>query len=147
MNVSVGLRESFFKALAVPEGSSLQQNIIKSADALLVGGGGDELMVIPNGVIEGEAADLFSPLPERREVAVEHLAALWIAAKFWGTSTHRVSMLSLLTDILLEAGLAGKVDEYGVLLQDTPELVNRLYKTEMVLLRRSRFIVPCVSLR
>ncbi|ESL10255.1 hypothetical protein TRSC58_02015 [Trypanosoma rangeli SC58] len=146
MSVSKGLRESFFKVLAVPSGSSLQRNIIKSADALLVGGSEDELKNSSNSAAEVEVADLFSSLPERCEVAIEHLAALWIAAKFWGTSTHRVSMLSLLADIIFEADLAGGVDGHHMSLQDTPELVSRLCKAEMILLRRSRFIVPCVSL-
>ncbi|EAN99408.1 hypothetical protein C3747_172g309c [Trypanosoma cruzi] len=139
----VGLRECFFSVLAFSEGTSLQQNIIRSADALLAGGDENDLIGPLNDAANVTAADLLSPLLERFEMAIEHLAALWLAAKFWGTSTHRVSMLSLVTDIL-ETGISREADDYGVPLQYATEIVNRLYKAEMVLLRRSRYVVPCV---
>ncbi|CBH17580.1 hypothetical protein, conserved [Trypanosoma brucei gambiense DAL972] len=137
------LHDALFKLLGVHEGSRLQEKIINSSRLLIAGVEGTECPPKPAAVI-----DLWSSEVERRTVAERQLASIWIAAKFWGSSLQRVSLSTLVTDLLYRFCVDAQQGSEGVCAgswNDTMEMVNRLHEAEMVLLRRQRFVVPGVS--
>ncbi|KEG05586.1 hypothetical protein DQ04_20241010 [Trypanosoma grayi] len=142
----VTLCNALFEVLGVPAGSVLRENILRSASALL--GSSDMDAVIPpaDGIGEASVSDLLIPLNEEFNAAADQLAALWIAAKFWGVSLQRVSLMSLVTDIIFQLEDSDELDAQREASYDTMEIVHRLCKAEVVLLRRHGYIVPGVSL-
>ncbi|KAG8339974.1 hypothetical protein ERJ75_000823000 [Trypanosoma vivax] len=93
--MAVSLVKVMLRLLDIPEESRLCEKILHSAGLLVaVSEAGD-------GVLEPvELAELWSPLLERRKVAERQVAALWIAAKFWGSSLQRTSLSTLVADLL-----------------------------------------------
>ncbi|ORC88495.1 uncharacterized protein TM35_000161330 [Trypanosoma theileri] len=144
--MSVSLQESFFNVLGIPEGSKIRHDIMNSASALIRGESTVCSLDPTSDIAVVGLIDLFSPLSDRYDVAIRHLAAMWTATKFWGASMHHISLTSLVADLILQMETSPNVDEGESISQDSMELVNRLYKTEMILLRHCGFIVPGVSL-
>ncbi|KAH9599679.1 hypothetical protein LSM04_002282 [Trypanosoma melophagium] len=142
----VSLHDSFFNVLAIPEGSKLRRDIMGSASALVRANSTVSAVDTTSGTATVALTDLFSPLTDRHGVALQHLAAMWIAAKFWGASMHQISFTSLVADLILQMENSSDKDACDSISQDTMELVNRLCNSEMILLRRCGFIVPGVSL-
>nr|CCC95246.1 hypothetical protein, unlikely [Trypanosoma congolense IL3000] len=140
--MSEPLHEVLLSLLAVQEGTRLREKIVNTAGLLTA----VEDEKYPASAVE--VVDLWSSEAERRTLAERKLASLWIAAKFWGMSLQRVSLSTIVTDLLYRRGTSLHEEEElcGAGWGDVMEMVSRLHEAEMVLLRRQKFVVPGVCL-